>query len=117
MNRADMERRTKHFALRIIRFAGTLPMSQVGKVVAYQLVKAGTSVGANYRESGRAESADDFIHKLKIAEKEASESEYWLDICVDAPLGPPAEATALRGEAREILAIIGQSIITAKSKR
>jgi len=86
MNRIELERRTKQFAIRIIEFAATLPKSGSGRVVEYQLVKAGTSVGANYREAGRAESRNDFIHKIGIVEKEASESRYWLEICAESSL-------------------------------
>jgi four helix bundle protein len=116
-DRAEMERRTKVFALRIIRFVATLPPTEVGKVITYQLVKAGTSVGANYREAGRAESRADFIHKMKIVEKEAGETEYWLELCVEASLGDSQEAASLRGEAGELLAIIAQSNITAHARR
>jgi four helix bundle protein len=116
-DRVEMERRTKSFALRIIRFVATLPPNQVGNVITYQLVKAGTSVGANYREAGRAESRADFIHKMKIVEKEAGETEYWLELCVETPLGDPKEAASLRAEAGELLAIVAQSNITARSHR
>ncbi len=116
MDRGEMERRTKDFALRVIRFVATLPATQVGNVVAYQLVKASTSVGANYREAGRAESRADFIHKMKIVEKEVGEAGYWLELCVEAPLGSPKEAASLRAEASELLAIIAQSNITARSR-
>ena len=57
------------FALRIIAFAATLPIGRIGDVIKYQLVKAGTSVGANYREANRAESRNDFIHKIAIVGK------------------------------------------------
>ena len=74
MNRNELENRTLRFALKTIAFVATLPNSKAGEVVEFQLVKAGTSVGANYREANRAESRNDFIHKLGIVEKEASES-------------------------------------------
>jgi len=67
----------KAVALRIIRFAATLPAGRIGDVIRYQLVKAGTSVGANYREANRAESRNDFIHKIALVEKEGSECQYW----------------------------------------
>ena len=81
MNKADLEKRTKQFALKIIEFVATLPQTRTCAVIEYQLVKAGTSVGANYREANRAESRADFIHKIAIVEKESSESGYWLEIC------------------------------------
>jgi len=64
MNKLELEKRTKQFALKIIAFAATLPVGRIGDVIKYQLVKAGTSVGANYREANRAESRNDFIHKI-----------------------------------------------------
>ena len=64
MDRVELERRTRQFALRVISFVATLPKGRVGDVIGYQLVKAGTSVGANYREANRAESRNDFIHKI-----------------------------------------------------
>jgi four helix bundle protein len=70
MDKAELEKRTKQFA-----FAATSPIGKIGDVIRYQLVKAGTSVGANYREANRAESRNDFIHKIGIVEKEASESQ------------------------------------------
>src|SRR5438045_4736891 len=87
MDKLELERRTKQFAIRIIAFAATLPYGKIGDVIRYQLVKSGTSVGANYREANRAESRNDFIHKIAIVEKEASESQYWLEICDEAKLG------------------------------
>lgn len=71
-----------------------------------QSLKAGTSIGANYREANRAESRDDFIHKVGVAEKEASETGYWLEICEEAPLGPSAEVKGLLAESKELLAIL-----------
>ena len=74
MNRNDLEKRTLRLALKIIEFVATLPKNKTGEVIEFQLVKADTSVGANYREANRAESRNDFIHKLGIVEKESSES-------------------------------------------
>jgi four helix bundle protein len=87
MDKFELEKRTKRFALKIIAFAATLPQSKAGGIVEYQLVKAGTSVGANYREANRAESRADFIHKIAIVEKESSESRYWLELSDDAGFG------------------------------
>jgi len=78
MNKQELEERTKRVALRIIAFVASLPRGRIGDVVGYQLLKAGTSVGANYREANRAESRKDFIHKIVVVEKESSESHYWL---------------------------------------
>jgi four helix bundle protein len=81
-------------------------MGKVGDVIRYQLVRAGTSVGANYREANRAESRNDFIHKIGIVEKEASESQYWLQICDEAKFGDAKQREWLRQEAGELLAIL-----------
>src|SRR5260370_13933348 len=117
MNRVELEKRTKQFALKTIQFAATLPKSKVGDVITYQLVKAGTSVGANYREANRAESRNDFIHKIGIVEKEASESQYWLEICDEAKFGDVQQRELLLQESGELLAIFTSSGVTAKSAR
>ncbi len=100
MERRDLEKRTKIFALRVIRFVGGLPKSKATDVMGYQLLKSGTSIGANYREANRAESHDDFIHKIGIVEKEASETEYWLELFDEADIGNVEERGWLLREAR-----------------
>jgi four helix bundle protein len=82
----DLETRTKRFGLSIIELVGKLPHSKASDVVGYQLLKSGTSIGANYREANRARSRDDFIHKVGICKKETSETEYWLDLAPGADL-------------------------------
>src|SRR6267154_448883 len=99
MNKADLEKRTKQFALKVIAFVATLPQTRASAVIEYQLVKAGTSVGANYRDANRAESRSDFIHKIAIVEKESSESRYWLEICDEAKLGEVEQRVWLLQEA------------------
>jgi len=116
MNKTDLEKRTKQFALRIIAFAATLPPNKVGDIITFQLVKAGTSGGANYREVNRAESRKDFIHKLAIVQKELSESQYWLELCEGAKLGDEGQRRWLLQEAGELLAIFTSSARTAKRK-
>jgi four helix bundle protein len=117
MNKVELEKRTKQFALRIIAFAATLPMGRIGDVIRYPLVKAGTSVGANYREANRAESKNDFIHKIAIVEKEASQSQYWVEICDEAGFGDPRQRVWLLQEAGELLAIFTSAGRTAKAAR
>jgi four helix bundle protein len=113
----ELELRTKEFALQVIRLVGGLPKGKVGDVIGYQLLKSGTSVGANYREANLAQSRDDFIHKIAICEKEAAETEYWLELCQDANLVPPSSCAPLIAEARELLAIFVSSGRTAKTGR
>jgi four helix bundle protein len=117
MDKVELEKRTKQFALRIIAFAGTLPVGKIGDVIRYQLVKAGTSVGTNYREANRAESRNDFIHKIAIVEKEASESQYWLEICDEAQFGDAKQRGWLLQEAGELLAIFTRAGRTAKAAK
>jgi four helix bundle protein len=115
MDKLELEKRTKQFALKTIAFAAILPQTKTGAVVEYQLVKTGTSVGANYREANRAESRRDFIHKIGIGEKESSESRYWLEICDDAALGEAKQRQWLLQEAGELLAIFTRAGRTAKA--
>src|SRR6266568_3504469 len=105
MDKVELEKRTKRFALRVISFVATLPKGKAGDVVGYQMVKAGTSVGANYREANRAESRNDFIHKIGIVEKEAAETQYWLELSQEARLGSTQERQWLLQESGELLAI------------
>ena len=117
MNRFDLEQRTKLFALRIIEFVATLPHTKAGEVVEFQLVKAGTSVGANYREANRAQSRNDFIHKIGIVEKESSESLYWLELCDGAGFGNAEKRSWLLQESKELLAIFSSTSRTSRDKR
>jgi len=117
MNRKDLEQRTLRFAVAVIEFVETLPKNKTGEVVEFQLVKAGTSIGANYREAGRAESTNDFIHKLAIVEKESAESCYWLELCEYAQLGDESKRDWLLKESRELLAIFTSSGRTSKANR
>jgi four helix bundle protein len=100
VNKDELEKRTKRFALKIIAFVATFPQTRTCAVIEYQLVKAGTSVGANYREANRAESRADFIHKIAIVEKECSESGYWLEICDESGIGDVELGKWLSQEAR-----------------
>ncbi len=79
----DLEKRTRQFAVRIIQISVNLPNTPEGRVVRNQLTKAGTSVGANYREANRARSKADFKNKIKMGESESSETQYWLEVITD----------------------------------
>jgi len=79
----ELERRTRRFAVRIIRLSTSLPNTPEGRVIRTQITKSGTSVGANYREANRARSKADFRSKAKICESEASETQYWLEVITD----------------------------------
>ena len=114
MDRYDLEKRTLYFALKVIEFVETLPHSKAGEIIEFQLVKAGTSIGSNYREANRAESTKDFIHKIGIVEKECSESAFWLELCRAAGFGEPKLRAWLLQEARELLAIFSSTSRTTK---
>jgi len=105
MDKAELEQRTKRFALRVIGFVAELPKSKANDVLGYQLLKSGTSIGANYREANRAESRNDFIHKIGVVEKEAAETQYWLELSQEARLGSTQERQWLLQESGELLAI------------
>jgi len=79
----DLEKHTRKFAVQIIRLSITLPNSPEGMVVKNQITKAGTSIGANYREANRSRSRADFKNKIKICESEASETQYWLEVIIE----------------------------------
>jgi len=110
----DLKKRTKRFALDIIRFVEGLPKGMTREVLGRQLLRAGTSVGANYRAACRAKSTVDFISKMGNVEEEADECGYWMELLVeDGKIGLNG-ATPLIREANELLAITIASINTAR---
>ena len=113
--RRELERRTKVFALRIVRFVGSLPKTKVAEVLGFQLLRSGTSIGANYREANRAESRSDFIHKIGVTEKEAAETQYWLEIFEELGIGQPEDRSWLLHESGELVAIFTSIGKTSKS--
>ena len=115
MNEIDMKKRTKQFALEVIRLVTELPKTTEGRVVGNQLIRCATSVGANYRAACRGKSKADFIAKLGIVEEEADESCYWLEIIVEGNILTEGKVMALLREANEITAIIVASRKTARS--
>lgn len=105
---------TKAFALAVVRLVDELPSRRVGWVIADQLMRSGTSVGANYRAACRARSRKEFIAKMGIVEEEADESEYWLELAVDAGLVEQQRVVQLRDDARHITAMTVLSIRRAR---
>jgi four helix bundle protein len=113
----DLKRRTKAFALRIIRLYGTLPKSSVeAQVIGKQLLRSGTSVGAHYREASRARSPREFVSKLEGGLQELEETVYWLELLVEAGIVSTAKMAEILPEANELLAILTASAKTAKSR-
>lgn len=113
----DMKKRTQSFAIEIIKYCETLfeTKSETNRIIGRQLIRCGTSVGANYRASQRGKSKADFINKLKIVEEEADETIYWLEILeAFANEKEIEQLTELKAEGNEILAIVVSSIIKTR---
>jgi four helix bundle protein len=110
---ADLRKRTKQFALRIIQLCDKLPTRPAGRVIANQLLRSGTSIGANYRAACRARSTPDIVSKLGVVLEEADESAYWLELIVESGLVSSAKLAPLRKEEEELVAIFAASRITA----
>ena len=111
-----LEARTKEYARRIIRLYSSLPRSGAEQVLGHQLLRSGTSIGANYREAMRSRSKAEFIAKLGDSLKEASESEYWLELFAEESLLPSKRLQPLLAETREITAMLVASINTARRR-
>ena len=112
----DIAERLLELAIRIIRLADALPESPATRHICSQVVRCGTSAGANYEEARGAESNKDFVHKLGICLKELRETRYWLKIIVHANLVPLKKMSEITQEADELCRIIGKSIVTSKRK-
>jgi four helix bundle protein len=117
MDKKELEKRTKKFALEVIRFVAELPKTKITDVLGYQLLKCGTSIGANYREANRAQSRKDFIHKIAVVEKEASETQYWLELFDASNIGDSESLSWLLTESGELLAIFTSIGKTTKRKQ
>ena len=116
MNELEFKRRTKQVALRIIRLVESLPSSTTAHVLGRQLIRSGTSIGANYRAACRGKSRADVAHKLSIVEEEADESLYWIELLVDANLITEKRVKALFDEINEIIAMTVASIKTIRRR-
>ena len=101
----DLEKRTLDFGVRIIHLSIKLPNTPEGRVVKKQITGSGTSMGANYREANRSQSKADFRYRIKICESEASETQYWLEIIVDARWLPWEKVKSEYDECSELLAL------------
>jgi four helix bundle protein len=113
---ADLKLRTKQFALRIIRVVNALPRNLAADVMGKQLLRAGTSVGANYRAACRARSNAEFCSKMGIVEEEADEVIYWLELLIESGVIPEFRLRDLLSEANELVAIVVASIRTARRR-
>src|SRR5438270_10195477 len=112
----DISERLLNFAVRILHLVQALPNTRPGAHISGQLLRCGTSAGANYEEARGAESRADFIHKLGVSWKEARESWYWLRVIHRAELIKPARVEGLLQESNELSAILAKSLATARKR-
>ena len=116
MNEQEMIKRTKQFALRVMKLVEALPRNVQGRTIASQLMRSGTSVAANYRAACRARSKPEFIAKLGTVEEEADESGFWLELIIESGLLIEKNVRPLLIEAGELVAIAASSKKTASSR-
>jgi four helix bundle protein len=117
MNKEEMKTRTKNYALRVIKAVQSLSDDRVANVMGVQLLRAGTSVGANYRAACRAKSTADFVNKLKIVEEEGDESLFWMELLVESGLTAERKLAELMKEGDEIVAMVVAAIKTTRLNR
>ena len=115
MTRDEMKRRTKAYANRVVKLCSALPENWIARTLGKQLLRSGTSVGANYRAVCRAKSNLDFINKLRIVEEECDESPFWMELLVHNDFVKVGRMRELMNEGGEILAIVVSSAKTART--
>ena len=114
MNEQEFKDRTKRLGIQVIRLLDTLPMERTTDVLAKQLLRAATSIGANYRAACRGKSSADVIAKLSVVEEEADETLYWLEVFSEAALIPRTVLAGLIADTDEVLAMTVASIKTLR---
>jgi four helix bundle protein len=117
MDEEQLKQRTKQFALRIIKLVGLLPKTLEGREIGRQLIRSGTSIGANYRSACKGRSMAEFIAKLGIVEEEADETVYWLELVIEGNLLEKEVVEPLVQEANQFVAIMASSKKTASRRR
>jgi four helix bundle protein len=113
MNADDLKKRTKQFALRILKLVAALPNTVGGRAIGGQLVRSSTSVGSNYRAACRGRSRAEFVAKLGVVEEEADESAFWMEMIIEGELLNSKQVEPLLNEANELTKIMAQSRISA----
>jgi four helix bundle protein len=111
----DLGERTTEFALRIVRMFAALPKTDEARTIGRQVLRSGTSIGANYREARRARSTAEFISKIGDCLKEADETDYWLELLVRGEIVPETKLAPLRDETNQLLAIL--TTVSKNAKR
>ena len=113
----QLRERTEQFAIRIVRLFRSLPKNDEARIIGKQVLRAGTSLAANYRAVCRARSRAEFISKIGVAVEEADETVFWLEILVETAIVPRARMDQLLAEANELLAILAASQRTARARQ
>jgi four helix bundle protein len=111
-----MVERTKQFALRIIRLVSKLPKNDVGRVIGAQLLRSGTSIGANYREAARSATKKHFTAIMVVSLREADETLYWLELLAESNTVKPELLAGLTDECRQIVRILSASVKKARQR-
>lgn len=117
MNENELKTRTKQFGLRVMNLVTVLPKTTDGRAIGSQLVRSGTSVGANYRAACRSRSKAEFIAKIGVVVEEADESAFWLELIMDGGILKPELVSPLHEEAEDLTAIFAASCRTAKTNK
>jgi four helix bundle protein len=117
VNREEFKRRTKAFAVRVVKMTEAMPQGRASNIIARQVLRSATSVGANYRAACRARSHREYTARIGVLEKEADESLYWLELLVEAEIMSRARLKDLIREADELTAIFTASSHTARQNR
>lgn len=116
MTKSELLKRTKKIALDILLFVNNLPKIQSANIISNQLIRAATSIGANYRASLRGKSKADFIYKIRLVEEEFDEALYWLELLNESHIRCPEQINLLLDEANQLTAIFTQIAKTSKMK-
>jgi len=117
MTTDELKARTKRFALRVMTLVDVLPNTVIGRVIANQIMRSATSVGANYRAACRARSRAEFISKIGVVEEEADETAFWLELIIGSKIRRIKQINPLLDEANELVAIMAASRKSAIANR
>lgn len=117
MDKDELKRRTKKFAVDIIKLVESFPKTKSADIIGRQLIKSATSIGANYRSACRAQSHSHFVSKISIVEEEADEALYWLELAIESGLITKEKSNTLLKEANELTSIFTASRKTARKRQ
>ena len=116
MTREELKDRLKRFAVRIVKLVDKMPATPAGRAIGNQIIRSGTSPGANYRAACIGKSDKDFLNKLKMVEEELDETIYWLELIIELELVNPNKLSDLYQENKELLMIVVKTIKTMRDK-